>query len=219
MKRIVSYILIICLFISSVGCTWKPITEPEEAIETPSVVEETIPTPAPTQTSKPAHIIVATPILVSPETEMPQEKEEEPSETISVTGENREQIATMMAKTLYRESRGITNTVELACIVWTILNRVDAGYGNIYEVITAPYQFAYDEIAPMVGDYGQDFLAIALDVISRWEREHAGETDVGRVLPSGYLWYLGDGAHNWFRNDYYNTYRVWDYSFPSPYEN
>ena len=40
------------------------------------------------------------------------------------------------------------------------------------------------------------------DVLHRWNDEKHGETDVGRVLPSDYLWFRGDGKHNHFRNSY-----------------
>lgn len=215
MSRVISYFIIMCMLLCCIGCTKIPPEELDnEVIEAPEVIVQVTspPTPAPTPTPTPIPTPIPTP---EPTPEPPQE----PSETISVTGENREVVATMIAKVLYGEARGIKSYTELACVVWTILNRVDAGYGNICEVITAPYQFAYDASDPMIGDWEQDFLAIALDVISRWEREHEGETDVGRVLPNDYFWYLGDGAHNWFRNDYHNTYKVWDYSLPSPYEN
>lgn len=55
------------------------------------------------------------------------------------------------------------------------------------------------------------------DVLSRWERERNGETDVGRVLPSGYMWYRGDGVHNHFR-DAYKGGTAWDWTLESPYE-
>lgn len=44
-----------------------------------------------------------------------------------------------------------------------------------------------------------------------------GETDTGRVLPSDYLWFSGDGKHNYFRNAYKGG-ETWDWSLPSPYE-
>ena len=40
---------------------------------------------------------------------------------------------------------------------------------------------------------------------------------VGRVLPSDYLWYRGDGRRNYFR-DAYKGGSVWDWTLESPYE-
>lgn len=125
--------------------------------------------------------------------------------------------AVMMARVMFLEARGIQSKTEIACVGWTILNRVDSGYGSIFAVITAPNQFAYSASASTTSDYGYDLIALATDVLDRWSREKAGQTDVGRVLPKGYLWYAGDGKHNYFRNQYQGGTR-WDYSLPSPYE-
>lgn len=125
--------------------------------------------------------------------------------------------AVMMARVMFLEARGIQSKTEIACIGWTILNRVDAGYGSIQKCITAPNQFAYRASAPTTSDYGYDLIALATDVLNRWSREKAGQAAVGRVLPKGYLWYAGDGKHNYFRNQYKGGTR-WTYSLPSPYE-
>lgn len=125
----------------------------------------------------------------------------------------------ILANIVWHEARGIEADVELACVAWTVCNRVDAGYGTLREVMTAPYQFAYVE--------GKDFDAddpvyarcreIAADVLDRWSREKNGEDEVGRVLPSEYLWYSGDGEHNYFRDAYIGG-ETWDYSLPDVYE-
>lgn len=127
-----------------------------------------------------------------------------------------ESDALMMAKVMYGEACGIRSMTEVACIGWTILNRVDAGWGSIAEVITAPYQFYYLAGAPTVSQTGIDLYALACDVLTRWEREHNGELYVGRVLPSDYMWYGGDGAHNHFRTAYSGG-MIWDYSWGTVY--
>lgn len=125
--------------------------------------------------------------------------------------------AVMLAKVTFCEARGIANKVELACVMWTILNRYDAGYASsISGVILAPNQFAYRSSAPMVNDYGINLLELAYDVLDRWNREKNGETDVGRVLPANYLWYSGNGRHNYFRDAFRGGNR-WNYSLPNPY--
>ena len=55
------------------------------------------------------------------------------------------------------------------------------------------------------------------DVLTRWQREKDGETEVGRVLPPDYLWFSGDGYHNYFRNAYRGG-NTWDWEYESPYE-
>ncbi|NLH00400.1 MAG: cell wall hydrolase, partial [Clostridiales bacterium] len=118
-----------------------------------------------------------------------------------------------IAKIMYSECRGIPSDTEKACLVWVILNRVDAGYGSsIAAVATAPSQFGYNSKAPV----WDDLLRLSKDVLSRWEKEKRGEVDTGRVLPKDYLWYSGDGVHNYFRNSYSGGSR-WDYSLESPY--
>jgi len=125
--------------------------------------------------------------------------------------------ALMMARVMFCEARGIESKTEIACVGWTILNRVDAGYGSIYNVITAANQFAYRADAGTVSDYGYDLVSLATDVLIRWSKEHSGQTGVGRVLPAGYMWFTGDGSHNYFRNKFSGGTR-WDYSLPSPYD-
>lgn len=108
--------------------------------------------------------------------------------------------AVMIARTMYCEARGISSKKELSMIAWTILNRYDHGFaGSIAGVITADRQFAYRKSAPMVNDFGVDLLALAEDVLLRWHRENLGETNVGRTLPKEYLYYHGDGHHNFFK--------------------
>lgn len=119
----------------------------------------------------------------------------------------------IIAKILYNECRGLPK-LEQACVAWVILNRVDAGrFGSsISAVVTAPYQFAYSSGTPV----NQAQYDIALDVLTRWNLEKNGQTDVGRVLPSNYLFFHGDGRHNYFKTTE-RSGSYWDYSLPNPY--
>lgn len=119
----------------------------------------------------------------------------------------------LIAKTVYGEARGCS-TVEQSAVIWCILNRVDAGYGSIEHVITKPYQFTgYKESNPINGE----FVELAIDVLIRWQAEKHCIGDVGRTLPSDYLWFLGDGNHNHFRNKYSGDYNIWDWGSLNPY--
>ena len=119
----------------------------------------------------------------------------------------------VLAKTVYGEARGCSVT-EQAAVVWCILNRVDAGYGTIIDVATAPNQFVgYVESNPVE----PDILLLVQDVVVRWELEDTNSGEVGRVLPEDYLWFHGDGVENHFRNSYSGG-DIWDWSLPSPYE-
>lgn len=122
---------------------------------------------------------------------------------------------TVLAKMLWGEARGIPSDTEKAACIWCVLNRVDHGMGSIVEVVTAPYQFVgYQEDHPV----DPELKALCEDVLSRWYREKNGETRVGRVLPSNYLFFTGDGEHNHFRNAYKNG-EIWTWDCESPYEN
>lgn len=205
MLAVVAWMIVIILVI--LGPIRDKYFGSDDIVEQPPIAVEPIETPS-------------EPIINDVQEEPVVDVPEEPvaSETISVTGENKIKIATMMAKTMYGEGRGLASVTEQASVGWTILNRCDAGYGTIEAIITAEKQFAYSPNFPTVDDYGRDLFALAEDIIARWEREHAGETDVGRVLPKEYLWFRGDGKHNHFRDAYKRPYNVWDWSLESPYE-
>jgi hypothetical protein len=118
----------------------------------------------------------------------------------------------MITKTVYAEARGL-NAFEQSAVVWCILNRVDAGYGTIANVLTAPNAFAYNANTPIIAE----IEALVKDVVARWKVEKICTGDVGRTLPSGYLWFHGDGKHNYFRNKYSGDYNTWDWSYNNPY--
>lgn len=175
---------------------------------------------APEATPEPVHIIEIEPEITEAPTPMStaapiQEATPAPEPTAVPMLVTDEEIV-MIAKTIYSESRGIYDQAEQAAIAWTILNRADAWGMTPTEVMLQPDQVAYVPSAPTVDDYGRDLVALARDVAERWSREHAGETDVGRVLPAGYLWYWGDGARNWFR-DAYRGGSTWHWTWTSPY--
>lgn len=126
-----------------------------------------------------------------------------------------DQDARDIAKVLLRECGGVSSDTEKACVVWCILNRVDQSGNSIYNILRSPNQFAFSETS----EIRNDLLTIAYDVLERWNDEKNGVTDVGRVLPSEYMWFHGNGKHNYFRNKFSGDYTVWNYSLESPYEN
>lgn len=125
-----------------------------------------------------------------------------------------EEEITVLAKMFWGEARGVPSDTEKAACIWCALNRVDQGYGSIVEVVTAPYQFVGYDIDNPIDD---EIKTLCEDVLTRWFSEKKGEVDVGRVLPSDYLWFSGDGKRNHFRNAYRGGDR-WDWSLTSPYE-
>lgn len=119
----------------------------------------------------------------------------------------------LIAKTVYGEARGLS-TLEQSAVIWCILNRVDAGYGSISEVILAPNQFVGYDVDNPVTD---EFRALTEDVLLRWSIEKQCCGDVGRTLPSDYLWFRGSNGVNYFRNAWDGEYDIWDWSYYNPY--
>lgn len=119
-----------------------------------------------------------------------------------------------IARTLYGECRGIPSDMEKAAVAWCVLNRLDAGFEDtIIEVVSAPKQFVgYDPDHPLL----PNLVTLAEDVMIRWHREKEGEENVGRVLPPDYLWFTGDGSHNWFLSEYRGT-DYWDWEYEDVY--
>lgn len=141
-------------------------------------------------------------------------KQEIVTEVKSEYGLASEKEIIMLAKVIQAEAGGIPSDTERSCVAWTVLNHVDSpSYPNtIASCITRPGAFAYRS-GIQVSDHN---LWLARDVVDRWEREHAGETDVGRTLPQGYFSFWGDGSHNYFRPNC-NSSERWNYSLGSPY--
>jgi hypothetical protein len=125
--------------------------------------------------------------------------------------------AELLAKMLYGECGGVESDMEKAACAWVVLNRVDAeGYPDTARgVVEAKGQFVGYRAGNPVRD---DLLALAEDVLGRWEREKAGEESAGRVLPAGFLWFSGDGKRNRFRDWYRGGNGYWDWSLPDPYD-
>lgn len=132
-----------------------------------------------------------------------------------ITTDSYDKEAQYIAKVVWAEARVCSKT-EQAAVIWCILNRVDSDISDmpddIISVVTAPNQFAYRDSSPIT----DELYELSKDVISRWEREKNGETNVGRVLPKEYLWFHGDGTNNHFRDAFKGGNR-WDWSLESPY--
>lgn len=116
----------------------------------------------------------------------------------------------MLAKTVWGEARGL-DEYERSLVIWCILNRFDSGkFGSsLKEIITKPYQFqGYKESFPI----DEDILRLCEDVVYRWENSLAG-----RTLPEEYLYFYGDGKHNYYTTEYQGSVK-YDFSLPNPYD-
>lgn len=135
----------------------------------------------------------------------------EPAGVRAETKTDLDRDAELLAKLLWGEARGIPSDTEKAAVVWCVLNRVDASFGekSVEEVVTAPKQFhGYDPSNPV----DEDLLALSKDVLWRWHTDSPG-----RVLPKEYVYFDGDGEHNYFRTDYMSG-EAWDYELDTPYD-
>lgn len=121
----------------------------------------------------------------------------------------------IIAKAVWGEARGC-NQLEQSAVIWCILNRVDAGYGTIVEVVTAPNQFhGYDHSFPVTDEIRE----LTEDVIARWKLEKAYGRNFGRTLPSEYLYFSADatGISNVFRTKWTGECEVWNWNCWNPY--
>lgn len=116
----------------------------------------------------------------------------------------------LLAKTVFGEAGGCSR-YEQSLVVWCILNRVDKGtWGDtITDVILYPSQFhGYLSNNPV----DEDILELCKDVVNRWENGLEG-----RTLPKEYLYFYGDGKHNYFQKEYQGT-DLYDWSLENIYE-
>lgn len=110
---------------------------------------------------------------------------------------------TMLAKTVWGAARGCTPE-EQRLVVWTVLQRVDAGgvfaqYDTIEAAITAPGQFAgYNENHPV----DPDIYDLCLEVLSDWQSGAEPPTHEIYAPTAPYYFFDGDGRHNWFREEW-----------------
>lgn len=121
----------------------------------------------------------------------------------------------MIAKTVWGEARGCSK-LQQSGVVWCILNRVDNGYwgDTVAEVVKAPGQFhGYSSDFPV----DDDIKLLVQDVVARWQLEKLGYGDVGRTLPSRFLYFASnDKGTNTFRTQAGSGER-WDWSWGNPY--
>ena len=182
------------------------LTKPSSTVETEPMVQEFV-------VSEETQESIAEAIQTASTTEA---TETEPEIIVYYT----EDDVVILAKIIQVEAGGISSFAERAAVAWCILNRVDydgSSYSfpsTIAGCATEPGQFAYYSGT----QYTEENYWIAADVLERWNFEQNGYTDVGRTLPSEYLFFSGDGSHNHFRTDIGYGNGSYDWSLGSPYE-
>lgn len=136
-------------------------------------------------------VIAETPTII--ENSSTAEAVEAPAEEVS------EEDVCLIAKTIWGEARG-QSYYEKCQVAWCILNRVDSSKfpDSVLGVVTQSGQYhGYSSKHPAKGEC----YAAALDVYLRWLAEKAGEI-VERELGRTFLYFGGDGIHNYYREVY-----------------
>lgn len=131
------------------------------------------------------------------------EKTSEPEQQKPLHYEYTDAEADMLARLVLREAGGCSEE-EQRLIVWTVFQRVDStdydfhNMNTIADVVTAPYQFAYDEAAPIKDDIRQMCEA----ELEKWAKGGAPPVVEPYASSLPYFFFEGDGCHNWFRAEW-----------------
>lgn len=105
---------------------------------------------------------------------------------------------TLTAKAVWGEARGCSRD-EQKLVVWCICNRADARDQSVEEVVTAPYQFhGFDYDNPVE----PEIVEVVEEVFEAWSRGEEALVLPPYATTSDYLFFYGDGEHNWFREEY-----------------
>lgn len=124
-----------------------------------------------------------------------QSTEEQPEEDTEYCSQEE---LDMLCRVVYGEAGGCSPE-EQALVVGCVLNRVKTWNKSIEEVVTEPYQFiGYSADNPITDDI-QEVVESVLDMFSRGEP--APELAPYTTSPN-YLFFYGDGTHNWFREEF-----------------
>lgn len=115
-----------------------------------------------------------------------------------------EHEAQMVAQTVWGEIRGGTKD-EWRLVVWCICNRVDSQYNGfknqntIEKVVTARNQFhGYSSTNPI----DEDIMEVVLEELYKWSAGEEAPIIEPYATTSEYLFFYGDGVHNWFREEW-----------------
>lgn len=109
-----------------------------------------------------------------------------------------DELAELAGRAIWGEAGGIQDEAQRAAVVWCACNRADAWDMEIGDVLNVD---AFHGLA-IKGEVPEQHVELARDVLARWTLEAEGWQDVGRVLPSQYLYFEGDGRVNHYSTEY-----------------
>lgn len=109
-----------------------------------------------------------------------------------------DELAELAGRAIWGEAGGIPDEAQRAAVVWCACNRADAWDMEIGDVLNvdAFHGLAIRSTVP------EQHIELARDVLARWTLEAEGWMDVGRALPSQYLYFEGDGRVNHYSTEY-----------------
>lgn len=109
-----------------------------------------------------------------------------------------DELAELAGRAIWGEAGGIQDEAQRAAVVWCACNRADAWDMDIGDVLNVD-QFHGLAIC---GEVPAEHVELARDVLARWTLEAEGWQNVGRVLPSQFMYFEGDGKVNHFSTEY-----------------
>ena len=109
-----------------------------------------------------------------------------------------DELAELAGRAIWGEAGGIQDEAQRAAVVWCACNRADAWDMEIGDVLNVD---AFHGLA-IKGEVPEQHVELARDVLARWTLEAEGWQDVGRVLPSRFLYFEGNGIVNLFSTEY-----------------
>lgn len=109
-----------------------------------------------------------------------------------------DELAELAGRAIWGEAGGIPDEAQRAAVVWCACNRADAWDMEIGDVLNVN---AFHGLA-IKGEVPEQHVELARDVLARWTLEAEDWVDVGRVLPSQYLYFEGDGRVNHYSTEY-----------------
>lgn len=105
---------------------------------------------------------------------------------------------TLVCQTVYGEARGCSREEQML-VAWCICNRADSSGMSIEQVVKAPSQFhGYNPENPVT----DDIRSVVLEVLNAWSSGQEALVYEPYATTSDYLYFSGDGVHNWFRDEY-----------------
>lgn len=192
-NKIITAGLTVAVVVSAVAITAtggrQETSQPQQPTYTPDVIVSTY-TPSPTETPTPEPT----------EAYFRDEVDAYPESYYYPVAPYTDSEIDMLSRTVWGEARGCSQD-EQRLVVWTVLQRVDDDRfpDTIEDVIMEPLQFAgYSEEHPVENDIWN----LCAEVLADWWHGAEPPTLEPYAMTLPYLFFDGDGRHNWYREEW-----------------